>query len=144
MKPGDWAEIGGAAFSVARPLDFRYQPQGDWQRFVADGHTFVALRAQPETRPSPEALAALVRDAGAGVEGFVGERPFLFPLAEHVWDRVNFAYTAADGTEIWGVIMTRVSAGQEIVAWAEAPASAYNELEATVFLTVIADMRVGE
>lgn len=76
----------------------------------------------------------------------VGERkrPFIFPLAGHVWDRVNFAYTAADGTEIWGFIMTRVSDGQEVVAWAEAPATTYNELESTVFLTLISDMRLGD
>jgi len=86
----------------------------------------------------------LVRDAGNGVEGFEAERPFLFPLAGHLWDRVNFAYTATDGTEIWGYIMTRVSDGQEIVAWAEAPATTYNDLKATVFLTVIADLRVGD
>lgn len=144
FKPGDWAEVDEASFSVAHPLDFRYQAQGDWQRFVADGHTFVALRTQPETRPSLDVLLALVRDAGNGVEGFTGERPFSFPLAGYVWDRVNFAYTAADGTEIWGMIMTRVSEGQEVVAWAEAPATTYNELEQTVFLTVIADLRVGE
>ena len=72
------------------------------------------------------------------------ERPFPFLLAGYLWDRVNFAYTAADGTEIWGFIMTRVSEGQEVVAWAEAPATTYNELEQTVFLTVIADLRVGD
>jgi len=144
FKPGDWAEVDEDSFSVAHPLDFRYQAQGDWQRFVADGHTFVALRAQPETRPSLDVLSALVRDAGNGVEGFEAERPFLFPLAGHLWDRVNFAYTATDGTEIWGYIMTRVSDGQEIVAWAEAPATTYNDLKATVFLTVIADLRVGD
>jgi hypothetical protein len=65
-------------------------------------------------------------------------------LGGYVWDRANFAYTAVDGTEIWGFIMTRVNDGQEVVAWAEAPAATYNELEPTVFLTVIADMRVGE
>jgi hypothetical protein len=144
IKPGDWAEIDLETFSVARPLDFRYQEVGAWQRFVADGQTFVALRVQPETRPSSHVLAALVRDAGNGVEGFQAERPFSFPLAGYVWDRVNFAYTATDGTEIWGYIMTRVTDGQEVVAWAEAPATTYNDLEATVFLTVIADMRVDE
>lgn len=144
LKPGEWAEVNLAAFSVAHPLDFHYQAQGEWQRFIADGHTFVALRAQPETRPSLDVLAALVRDAGYGMAGFGAERPFAFPLAGHVWDRANFAYTAADGTEIWGFIMTRISEGQEIVAWAEAPAAAYNDLEPTVFLTVIADMRVGD
>ncbi len=144
FKPGDWAELDEESFSVAHPLDFRYQAQGDWQRFVADGHTFVALRAQPETRPSLDVLSALVRDAGVGVEGFEAERPFPFPLAGYVWDRVNFAYTAVDGTEIWGTIMTRVDEGQEIVAWTEAPATTFNDLEATVFLIVIADLRVGE
>ena len=143
LKPGEWAEADLDAFSVAHPLKFRYQAQGDWHHFAADRQTFVALRTQPETRPSSEVLAALVRDAGAGVDGFVAERPFSFPLAGYVWDRVNFAYTNAGGSEIWGAIMTRVDNGQEVVAWAEAPAATYNDLEATVFLTVIADLRVG-
>ena len=143
LKPGNWAQADLTAFSVAHPAEFVVQNQGDWQRFVADGHTFVALRAQPETRPSPDVLAALVRDAGQGVANFQADDPFPFSLGGEVWQRVDVQYTAVDGTDIWGFIMTRADAGQEVVAWAEAPAAAYNQLESTIFLTLIADMRLS-
>ena len=103
----------------------------------------MALRAQPETRPSPDVLAALVRDAGQGVANFQADDPFPFSLGGDVWQRVDVQYTAVDGTDIWGFIMTRADAGQEVVAWAEAPAAAYNQLESTIFLTLIADMRLS-
>jgi len=143
LKPGNWAQMNLAAFSVAHPADFAYQQQGDWQRFVADGRTFVALRVTEETRPSAEVVAALVRDAGAGVADFQAGQPFAFALGDEVWERVDVEYTAVDGTEIWGFIMVRLAEGQEIVAWAEAPAAAYNQLESPVFLTLIADMRLA-
>ena len=54
--------------------------------------------------------------------------------------RVNFAYTAADGTEIWGTIMTQVDEGQEVVAWAEAPATTYNDLESTHYYALFGHM----
>lgn len=142
LKPGHWAQLDFAAFSVAHPSDFAYQQQGDWQRFIADGRTFVALRVMEETRPSADVLAALLRDAGAGVADFQAGQPFAFALGDEVWERADVGYTAEDGTEIWGFIMVRLADEQEIVAWAEAPAAIYNQLETAVFLTLIADMRL--
>jgi hypothetical protein len=85
-------------------------------------------------------LAALVRDAGTGVLDFAAEPPFVMPLGGATWQRANFAYTNEDGLEIWGFIMVKVENGREVVAWAEAPATTYNQLESDVFLLMIADL----
>jgi hypothetical protein len=144
LRPGEWATVDLEAFSVAQPADFAYQPYNEWQRFVADRHTFVALRSQPVTRPVADVLAALVRDAGAGVTDFNADEPYPLPLGRAVWQRVDFSYAAADGTEIWGFIMVKVEGDQEVVAWAEAPATVYNGLEGDVFLVMIADLALAE
>ncbi|MFQ5421865.1 MAG: hypothetical protein ACE5EY_16060, partial [Anaerolineae bacterium] len=138
LQPGNWAQVEVGGFSLARPSDFVYQEVRGWQRFSRDQHTFVALRQRPATAPADETLAALARDAGAGVSNYAAGEPFTFALGSRLWRRVDFSYTAAEGTEIWGFVMVRVANGQELVAWAEAPASDYNELANSVFLVMIA------
>lgn len=139
LQPGQWAVFDATAFTVPKPTDFIYQPYNTWQRFSANQNTFVALRAQPATRDVSEALAALVRDAGSGVANFSQQPARQFTLGSTLWQRADFSYTA-EGKEIWGFIMVRIVDGQEIVAWAEAPKSTYNELEPRVFLVMIADL----
>lgn len=143
LRPGAWATIDLDAFTVAQPADFIYQEVDGWQRFSSDGFTFVALRTQPATISVEGVLAALIRDAGAGVSEFTAGEPFRFPLGGAVWERADFRYMARDGREIWGFIMVKVEAGQEVVAWAEAPATTYNELESPIFLTMISDMSLA-
>ncbi len=140
LPPGDWAQIDLAAFTVAQPADFVYQEVNDWQRFSSDRSTFVALRTQPETRPAPDVLAALLRDAGAGVTNFVAEPAFRLLLGGAVWERANFSYEMGDGRTIWGFLMVKIEVGQEVVAWAEAPSTTYNALEQNVFLVMVADL----
>lgn len=82
----------------------------------------------------------LVQDAGAGVENFEVGEPYEFPLGGSVWLRVDFSYDDPEAGTIWGFLMARVEEGQDIVAWAEAPSDQYNQLEGTVFLTMIADL----
>ncbi|MEZ4642450.1 MAG: clostripain-related cysteine peptidase [Chloroflexota bacterium] len=139
LQPGQWASFNATAFTIPKPTDFIYQPFNAWQRFSADRDTFVALRAQPATRPISEVLEALVRDAGRDVAGFTVQTPRQFALGSTLWQRADFSYTV-DGKEIWGFIMVRIENGQEIVAWAEAPKSTYNDLEPRVFLIMIADL----
>ena len=140
LQPGNWAQVDFEAYTVARPADFAYQEFSGWQRFVANRDTFVALRTQPATLGSSEVLAALVRDAGAGVSEYVSEPPYLLPLGGATWQRADFSYTNADDVEIWGFIMVKVENGREVVAWTEAPATTYNQLETDVFLLMIADL----
>jgi hypothetical protein len=140
LQPGDWATVDFEAYSISQPADFAFQEFNGWQRFVANRDTFVALRTQPATLETKEVLAALVRDAGGGVNDFVSGTPFLLPLAGATWQRTDFSYTNGDGVVIWGFIMVKVENGREVVAWAEAPATTYNQLESDVFLLMIADL----
>ncbi|RMG95827.1 MAG: hypothetical protein D6706_11320 [Chloroflexi bacterium] len=142
LQPGQWSRLNLDTFSIAQPTDFVYQPVKAWQRFVADQHTFVALRTEPATRSVTEVLAALLRDAAEGVTNFQMDATYHFPLAASVWQRADFSYQAQDGTEIWGFIMVKVEAGQEVVAWAEAPATVYNQLANDVFLVMLADLQL--
>jgi hypothetical protein len=144
LQPGDWATVDFETYSVAQPADFVFQEFNGWQRFVADRNTFVALRTQPATLDTSEVLTALVRDAGIGVNEFESEEPFLLPLGGAVWQRTDFAYRNGDGIEVWGFVMVKVENGREVVAWAEAPRSTYNQLEADVFLVMIADLTLTE
>jgi hypothetical protein len=140
LPPGRWAQVDLAAFSIAQPADFVYQEVNNWQRFSNGRHAFVALRAQPTTLPGTDALSALIRDAGEGMQAFVAEAPFTTLLGDAIWERVNFSYALEDGRAIWGFIMIKEEDGHEVVAWAEAPADVYNELEQTAFLLMIADL----
>ncbi len=143
LPPGRWAQVDLAAFTVAQPADFVYQTVNDWQRFSSGRYTFIALRTQPATLPTPDVLAALLRDAGEGMADFTAEDPFPMLLGGAVWQRANFSYRGEDGRVIWGFIMIRVEDGQEVVAWAEAPSDTYNQLEQTVFLVMIADLSLA-
>lgn len=143
-QKGQWTRFDFGAFSVAQPPGFAYQAFNEWQRFSSGRHTFVALRVQPATGSAPATLAALLGDAGDGVAGFNPGDLYAFPLAGVVWQRADFSYQTAEGDDVWGFIMAREEDGQEIVAWAEAPAATYNELERDVFLTVIADLALAD
>lgn len=140
IEPGLWSTVQFEDFAVAQPADFAYSEFNGWQRFSSGQHIFVALRAKPLIGAASQRLAQLVIDAGAGVQNFVAEEAYLFGLGGHVWHRVDFAYTGADDTPLWGYIMLRTENGQEIVAWAEAPSTLFNQLETAVFLTMIADL----
>ncbi|MCP5099346.1 MAG: hypothetical protein GY943_27650 [Chloroflexi bacterium] len=148
LQPGQWATVDFDTFTVAQPTDFSYQEFNGWQRFGSGPYIFVALRTQPLLGNLSDTTSKLVADASAGVEGFVAERPFAFALGGHIWQRTNFSYRASNATEdggdteIWGYLMVRNESGQAIVAWVEAPANRYNQLETAVFLTMIADMDV--
>lgn len=144
LHPGKWGTIDLDTFSVAQPENFTYQHVNDWERFSAGQHTFVALRTQPASLNTADVVSALVRDAGNGVDNFEAGVPYAFPLGGELWTRVDFSYDKADVGTIWGYIMARVQADQEIVAWAEAPANTYNDLERNTFLTMIADLTLAE
>ncbi|MCA9995576.1 MAG: hypothetical protein KDE56_07515, partial [Anaerolineales bacterium] len=140
LQPGRWGTVDLERFSVARRADFVNSRQGEWDKFAADGQTFVALRTAPANFDTGAVLASLVQAAGSEVGEFVAERPFRTILGGAVWQRVDFSYVNGGGEEIWGFVMVRVADGQEIAAWAEAPRAVYNELESEVFLLMIADL----
>jgi hypothetical protein len=140
LQPGRWPVATLDGFTVAQPATFAYQQVGSWEWFGAGATTFVALRTAPTALDTLGVVTSLVRDAGADVENFAVEEPYTFPLAGTTWLRVDFSYDDPEAGTIWGFLMARVEDGQDIVAWAEAPSSSYNELETAVFLTMIADL----
>lgn len=140
LQPGRWPVATLDGFTVAQPATFAYQQVGSWEWFGAGATTFVALRTEPTTLDTLGVVTTLARDAGADVQNFMVGEPYQFPLAGAVWLRVDFSYDDPDEGTIWGFLMARVEEGQDIVAWAEAPASSYNQLESPVFLTMIADL----
>lgn len=140
LQLGEWATVDLETFTVAKPAAFVYQEFNGWQRFSSGQHTFVALRTQQVNVNLVDTLQQLVQDAGAGVTNFSSEPAFPFALGGHVWQRINIEYMADADTPIWGTIMARLEGEQTVVAWAEAPAWVYDELETAVFLTMIADL----
>ena len=141
LQPGRWPIATLDGFTVAQPATFAYQQVGSWEWFGAGATTFVALRTEPTALDTPGVLNTLVRDASDGVENFELEGdPYEFPLGGLVWLRVDFSYEDPEAGTVWGFLMARVEDGQDIVAWAEAPSGQYNQLESTVFLTMIADL----
>ncbi len=144
LQPGKWATIDLETFSVAQPANFIYQQVNGWEKFSSGSYTFAALRTQSASLDTTDVVAALVRDAGADVENFNSGAPYLFPLGGHVWTRADFSYDVAGLGTVWGFIMARVEDGLEVVAWAEAPAAQYNDLESGTFLTMIADLTLAK
>lgn len=143
LQPGNWATVELDGFSVEVPSDFQYEEtESGWQLFSAeDGYSFVALRTDPA---SGDDLQTVILDwaevAAEGFDDFSYTDPYDFSLDNKAWSRVDFSYTAEDGTFIWGMLLVTVVDDQEITAWAEAPQDVYLELESSVFLVTISDL----
>ena len=140
LQPGNWARIDLDSFTVPQPADFTRTETGDWQKFALNGQTYVALRTNPATFSADEVLNSLAQSDTDGLQDYVVGTSFRTLLGSAVWQRVDFSYLNNDNEEIWGFIMVRIEDGQEIAAFAEAPRSIYNDLEAQVFLVMIADL----
>lgn len=139
--PERWTSREIAGFEVAYPATYAYQEHNGWHRLAENPQTFVAVRTQPLARMPGEALAALQELASTGVSDFVAETPTALWLGGHPWDRVDFSYTDSAGQPVRGFVMVRNENGQEIAAWAEAPAAQYAALENSVFLSAAAGLR---
>lgn len=141
--PGAWSALSLEEFTVARPQTFDHETlDNGWQLFTGDNSdTFVALRADPDAGEGREAvLTNWVQVAGAGVAGFISADPYHYTLADSLWLRRDFEYIADDGALRRGFVMVTLGDGQELVAWAEAPAAAFPDLENQIFLPLIADL----
>lgn len=144
LFPGNWAILDTGSFEVSLPsdLDFEYEElESGWQLFSSsDLGAFVALRRDPASGDIPPTIAEdWTAIAGDGVSDFAVSETYRFYLADAAWARVDFEYTADDGTLMWGFIMATVANGEDVVAWAESPADVYNDLESSVFLVIIAN-----
>jgi hypothetical protein len=143
LQPGNWATLELDEFSISVPTDFSYEElENGWQLFSATDYvTFVALRSDPASGDDRPALArSWAEVAGDEVRDFNAGEVYRFALANSSWARVDFSYTNDDGQAIRGFIIATIAGGQDVVAWAEAPAAQFEHLEESVFLVAVSDM----
>ncbi|MCB0008310.1 MAG: hypothetical protein KDE04_17720, partial [Anaerolineales bacterium] len=140
LFPGAWARLDQGDFAVAYPTDFNYTLQGDgWNLFDAGNNTFLALRTDEDSGAGPLPILNHWLDSTDDIDGFQAGETYRFALAGLIWARVDISWVADENREIRGFIMVAVVDGQEIVAWGEAPALVYQEIERSTFLVMIAD-----
>jgi hypothetical protein len=144
LPPGKWQTLALERYSVPQPENFTYQQVNGWDRLSSGAHTFVALRTQADAGDTAVSLADLLQEAGNGVAGFTAGEPFPFALDGQLWTRVDFTYEDSVAGPIWGYVMLRLAAEEELLAWVEAPSASYNGLERDIFLTMLADLAVEE
>lgn len=147
LQPGNWATVELDDFSVSVPSEYNYEELSNgWQLFsAADNVTFVALRADPVSGDDRPMLARYWTDiAGQDVRNFNAGEIYRFSLANMSWARSDFSYSSEDGSAIRGFIIATIAGGQDVVAWAEAPAAQFDHLEGTVFLVAISDMTLRD
>jgi len=137
-----WRRLAVDGLLVGQPPGFAYRPTDTWRRFVADGPAFIALRAQPQSRPAAESLAALLRNAGQGLADFAPQPAAARVLGMRTWLLAEFGYTAVSGAPVQGFIAVSAADGRQIVAWAEAPADAYPARLNDAFLALLATLEL--
>ena len=145
LFPNRWATISTADFTLPRPESFIYQiTDNGWQRFSApdDSQTFVALRRElVDAGDAQLLLDRWTAVAGNGVENFQVGDSGRFALGNRLWLRRDFAYDDASGEPVWGFIMVSRQEEQILVAWTEAPANIYEEVEQTIVEVMLAELR---
>jgi hypothetical protein len=126
-------------FYVALPAGYRQRAlDNGWQLFQ-DGASFVALRSDPASGEGREAIVARwLQVATRGVAAFTAGETGVELLGDQVWSRADFSYDGDDGP-VAGLVMATVVDGNEIAAWAEAPADAFAARMETDFRILIAD-----
>ena len=140
---GEWTKLEAGPFTVAVPEDVEHEMlDNGWQRFRSDDH-FISLRHDGSSGATRQAIVERWLEVAArGVEQFMATDPTRFALAGRLWARANFEYQGREGS-VRGFVAAAVIGGDEVVAWAEAPAAAFNDFEETVFLLILADAVTG-
>ncbi|MFK7800970.1 MAG: clostripain-related cysteine peptidase [Anaerolineae bacterium] len=145
LFPGRWPRVDLDRISVPNPEDFDQRESGGWQRFQAgfDSRIFMALRTDAEVdRSVDESLGFWAKLAADGVNGYSETPSFRLAVRDRIWARRDFSYVGSSGQEVWGFIMVSESAesNEQIIAWAEAPAANYNQVEQNVFAIMLTEI----
>jgi hypothetical protein len=122
------------------PATYRYQQlKNGWERFSnEDG--FVAFRNQSASGIGRRQLLADWLDVARGeVSSFTAEEQVQLALAGHHWSRADFSFEDEEDGPVRGFLMATIHDEQEIVAWAEAPAALFPDLERERYLTMVAE-----
>ncbi len=149
LFPGKWPTINLENIAVPNPADFKQTERRGWQRFYAgwDTNIFIAFRTETATEtPIAEQVSKLAGAAAQGVTGFEETTIFRLAIKDRIWSRKDFSYIASSGQEIWGFIMVTEDeiSGEQIMAWAEAPAASYNKLDQNVFAVMLTELKGRE
>jgi len=141
--PDRWRELEAGPFTVAAPQGVTYELlDNGWQRFSGGDH-FISLRRDPTSGATRHGvLDRWLSVASRGVDQFAAADPRRLALAGRLWSRADFQYQGREGT-VRGFVMATVVGGEEIVAWAEAPVAAFDDLENTLFLLLLAHAVAG-
>ncbi|MFT5195208.1 MAG: hypothetical protein ACI85U_002227, partial [Candidatus Promineifilaceae bacterium] len=145
LFPGRWPRVDLDRISVPSPEDFEQRESGEWQKFQAnyDSRIFMALHTEITTERSiDESLNFWAAVAADGVVGYSETPSFHIAIRDRVWSRRDFSYIDDSGQEIWGFIMAVGSTDNEgsIIAWAEAPAANYNQMEQNIFAIMLTEI----
>lgn len=144
LFPGRWPTVDLDRISVPNPDDFQQRESGGWQRFQAgfDSRIFMALRTEADPgRTVEESLNLWAGLAADGVNNYSETPSFRIAVRNRIWARRDFSYVGSAGQEIWGFIMVAETENSEqIVAWAEAPAANYNQMEQNVFAIMLTEL----
>lgn len=144
LFPGNWSSVTEADFTIPQRSDFQRDTFREWVRFLAssDPRIFVAVRQEQATDTLENTLTFWSGEAARGVSGYQGGATGRFLLGGKLWLRQDFVYEDGNGQEVWGFVMVTEQSGQQLVAWVEAPAAVYNDLESTVFEVMLADLNL--
>ena len=136
--PDQWVTTTRGLLSVKLPVVYDHETlENGWELFK-DGANFLAVRTDEMSGEGRPAIAGHWAEiASRGVEEFVGGEPEPFALAGAIWSRVEFSYEDDDGP-VSGFILATVYGGEEVVAWAEAPAGRFEQLVSEHFLVAVA------
>ena len=145
LFPGRWPTVDLDRISVPNPEDFQQRESGGWQRFQAgfDSRIFMALRTETGAdRTVEESLSFWAGLAADGVNNYAESPSFRIAVRNRIWARRDFSYVGSAGQEIWGFIMVTETneSGEQVIAWAEAPAANYNQMEQNVFAIMLTEL----
>ncbi len=151
LFPAKWPVVDLEKIAVPNPADFEQDDKGAWQRFSAnwDDKVFIAFNSSAVSdQPATERINSLANAAADGALGYEETATFRIAINDRIWARRDFSYVKSSGQEIWGFLMVSEPSGsddaEQIMVWAEAPASLYNRLDQNVFVVMLTQLEVED
>ena len=136
--PEQWATTTRSSLTVTLPPTYRHETLDNGWELFKDGPAFLAVRGDAISGEGGDSIAQhWTAVAARGVDAFDSEDPRPLALGRSLWSRVDFTYEGDDGP-VSGVVLATVYGGQEVVAWAEAPAGSFQQLWNDHFLVSLA------
>ena len=140
---GQWTELVTDQFALSYPVTFSYTEQANgWYQWDAGLGTFMAVRLDAAANRSADTILRTWLASTSNKTNFQAVAPYQQLLGQYAWQRSDFSWTSADGSQVSGFIMVTVIGDQALVAWAEAPTVYYLHAERATFRIILADLTV--